>query len=61
MSSLSRAEIKQRAEAEIKRVREEMYGVARTVLKDKPNAPQMPDTPSDDQQQASGVRGPHFC
>jgi uncharacterized protein (DUF885 family) len=53
MSSLSRAEIKQRAEAEIKRVREEMYGVARTVLKDKPNAPQMPDTPSDDQQQAA--------
>jgi uncharacterized protein (DUF885 family) len=53
MSSLSRAEIRQRAEAEIKRVREEMYGLSRDVLKDKPNAPQMPDAPSDDQQQAA--------
>ena len=45
MSSLSRAEIKQRAEAELKRVRAEMYAIARTVLKDKPNAPAMPATP----------------
>ena len=52
-SSLSRAEIKQRAEAELKRVREEMYGLARTVLKDRPGAPQMPDAPGDDQQQAA--------
>jgi len=51
LSSLSRAEIKQRAEGELKRVREEMYGIARKVLKDKPDAPQMPDAPSDDQQQ----------
>ena len=51
MSSLSRADIKQRAESELKRVRGEMYGIARTVLKDKPNAPEMPDTPTDDQQQ----------
>jgi uncharacterized protein (DUF885 family) len=51
LSSLSRADIKQRAEAELKRVREEMYGIARTVLKDKAGAPQMPDAPSDDQQQ----------
>ena len=50
-SALSRAEIKQRAEAEIKRVRGEMYGIARTVLKDKPNAAQMPDAPNDAQQQ----------
>ncbi|MEO6264769.1 MAG: DUF885 domain-containing protein [Luteimonas sp.] len=50
-SALSRAEIKQRAEAELKRVRGEMYGIARTVLKDKPNASQMPDAPSDAQQQ----------
>lgn len=50
-SSLSRAEIKQRAEAELKRVREEMYGIARTVLKDKPNAPALPETPSADEQQ----------
>jgi uncharacterized protein (DUF885 family) len=52
-SSLSRAEIKQRAEGELKRVREEMYGLARTVLKDRPGAPQMPDAPGDDQQQAA--------
>ncbi len=51
LSSLSRADIKQRAEAELKRVREEMYGIARNVLKDKPGAPQMPDGPSDAQQQ----------
>ncbi|HWU69898.1 MAG TPA: DUF885 domain-containing protein, partial [Pseudoxanthomonas sp.] len=50
-SSLSRAEIKQRAEAELKRVREEMYGIARTVLKDRPNAPALPETPSADEQQ----------
>ena len=50
-SALSRAEIKQRAEAELKRVREEMYGIARTVLKDKPDAPQTPDAPSDEQRQ----------
>lgn len=50
-SALSRAEIKQRAEAELKRVRDEMYGIARTVLKDKPDAPQMPDAPSDEQRQ----------
>jgi len=52
-SALSRAEIKQRSEAELKRVREEMYGIARTVLKDKPGAPQMPDAPSGEQQQAA--------
>ena len=52
-SALSRAEIKQRSEAELKRVREEMYGIARTVLKDKPGASQMPDAPSGEQQQAA--------
>lgn len=51
LSSLSRADIKQRAEGELKRVREEMYGIARTVLKDKDGAPEMPDAPSDEQQQ----------
>ena len=51
LSSLSRTEIKQRAEDEIKRVRAEMYDVARTVLKDKPNAPDMPDAPTAEQQQ----------
>ncbi|MEP6632875.1 MAG: DUF885 domain-containing protein [Luteimonas sp.] len=52
-SVLTRAEIKQRAESELKRVRDEMYGIAQTVLKDKPNAPPMPETPSDDQRQAA--------
>lgn len=51
MSSLSRAEIKQRAESELKRVRGEMYGIARTVLKDKAGAPALPEAPTDDQQQ----------
>jgi uncharacterized protein (DUF885 family) len=51
MSSLSRAEIKQRAEAELKRVRGDMYAIAQTVLKDKPGAPEMPAAPSEDQQQ----------
>ena len=51
LSSLSCADIKQRAEGELKRVREEMYGIARTVLKDKPGAPEMPDTPTAEQQQ----------
>jgi hypothetical protein len=39
LSSLSRADIRQRADGELKRVREEMYGIARTVLKDKPARP----------------------
>ena len=51
VSSLSRADIKQRAESELKRVRNDMYRIARTVLKDKPGAPMMPDAPTDDQQQ----------
>ncbi|MDR7069225.1 uncharacterized protein (DUF885 family) [Pseudoxanthomonas japonensis] len=51
LSSLSRADIKQRAEGELKRVRAEMYGIARTVLKDKPGAPALPETPTADEQQ----------
>ena len=51
LSSLSRADIKQRAEGELKRVREEMYAIARTVLKDEAGAPAMPDAPDDGQQQ----------
>ncbi len=50
-STLSRAEIRQRAEAEIKRVRGEMYGIARTVLKDRESAPPLPVTPTAAQQQ----------
>jgi len=51
LSSLSRADIKQRAEGELKRVRGEMYAIAQQVLKDKPNAPALPDNPDDGQQQ----------
>lgn len=53
LSSLSRADIKQRAESELKRVRGEMYGIARTVLKGTPGAPKLPESPDDDQQQAA--------
>ena len=52
-SSLSRAEIRQRAEAELKRTREEMYRVARTMLADAPGADARPEAPSDAQQQAT--------
>jgi uncharacterized protein (DUF885 family) len=52
-SELSRAEIGQRAEAEITRVRAEMYQTARTVLDGKPGAPALPETPDDPQQQAA--------
>nr|WP_298129278.1 DUF885 domain-containing protein [uncultured Pseudoxanthomonas sp.] len=51
LSSLSRADIKQRAEGELKRVREKMYGIARTVLKDKSGAPALPEAPTADEQQ----------
>ncbi len=51
MSSLSRAEIKQRAEAELTRVRSEMYAIAQQVLKGKANAPALPEKPNDEQQQ----------
>lgn len=50
-SSLSRAEIRRRAEAELKRVRNEMYGIARTVLRGKASASDMPENPSDLQRQ----------
>jgi len=52
-SSLSRTEIRERAEAELARVRDEMYAVARTVLKDRPGAPELPDQPDEAQRQAA--------
>jgi uncharacterized protein (DUF885 family) len=51
MSSLSRAEIRQRAESELTRVRGEMYGIAQQVLKGRKGAPATPDDPTDDQRQ----------
>ncbi|AXK73238.1 DUF885 domain-containing protein [Lysobacter sp. TY2-98] len=51
MSSLSRQEIGERAKAELSRVRGEMYGIARTVLKGRKGAPPLPANPTDDQRQ----------
>ncbi|HVI25206.1 MAG TPA: DUF885 domain-containing protein [Xanthomonadaceae bacterium] len=51
MSSLSRAEIRQRAEAEVTRVRDEMYAIARQVLAGRKGAPATPESPTDDQRQ----------
>ncbi|HLT44734.1 MAG TPA: DUF885 domain-containing protein [Luteimonas sp.] len=52
-SSLTRQEIRQRAEAELVRIRDEMYTVARGVLAGKAGAPTMPDAPSEEQKQAA--------
>jgi uncharacterized protein (DUF885 family) len=52
-SSLGRAEIRQRAEAELARVREEMYAVARTVLAGREGAPPTPEQPDEAQRQAA--------
>jgi uncharacterized protein (DUF885 family) len=51
MSSLSRAEIGERARAELKRVRSEMYELARTVLKGRRGAPPTPASPTEAQRQ----------
>jgi len=52
-SSLSRSEIRQRAEAELARVRGEMYAIARTVLEDRADAPPLPEDPDEAQRQAA--------
>ncbi len=51
-SPLSRQKIRERAQAEIVRVRAEMYEIARKALAGKSGAPPMPDAPTPDQQQA---------
>jgi uncharacterized protein (DUF885 family) len=51
-SPLTRAEIRQRAESEVTRVRQEMYAIARSVLADTKDAPPLPEQPSPEQQQA---------
>ncbi|MDH4290963.1 MAG: DUF885 domain-containing protein, partial [Aquincola sp.] len=53
MSPLSRGEIRARAEAEVGRVRNEMYAVARTVLAGRDGAPPLPESPTAEQQQAA--------
>jgi uncharacterized protein (DUF885 family) len=52
-SPLTRAEIRQRAESELERVRKEMYAIARTVLAGKADAPELPEAPTAEQQQAA--------
>lgn len=52
-SSLSRSEIRQRAEAELARVRAEMYAIARTMLEDRADAPPLPEDPDEAQRQAA--------
>lgn len=52
-STLSRAEIRQRADAAVTRVREEMYRVAKLALAGRADAPGTPDLPSPEQQQAA--------
>jgi uncharacterized protein (DUF885 family) len=52
-STLSREEIRKRAEAEIVRTRVQMYAIARGVLAGKPGAPATPKHPTPDQQQAA--------
>jgi uncharacterized protein (DUF885 family) len=52
MSPLSRQEIRKRAEAEVVRVRAEMYAVSVAALKGRKDAPAMPDSPAAAEQQA---------
>ncbi len=54
-SSLNRAEIRRRAEAAVIDVRKKMYDVSRKALTGRPNALEMPDNPTAEQQQA-GIR-----
>jgi len=51
-SSLTRAQIRQRADAALTRCREEMYRVSRQALAGRADAPPTPDAPTPEQQQA---------
>jgi uncharacterized protein (DUF885 family) len=52
-SPLTRAEIRRRGEAELVRIRSEMYALSRTVLAGRPGVPATPPSPSPAQQQAA--------
>ena len=52
-SPMSRAEIRRRAEAELTAVRAQMYDIARGVLAGRDGAPESPESPSPEQQQAT--------
>ncbi|HKY91637.1 MAG TPA: DUF885 domain-containing protein [Nevskiaceae bacterium] len=52
-STLSREEIRRRAESELERVSVQMYGHARDVLRDRRDAPALPDAPTEAQRTAA--------
>ena len=52
-SSLTRAQIRERADAALTRCREEMYRVSRQALAGRPGAPATPDNPTPEQQQGA--------
>jgi uncharacterized protein (DUF885 family) len=52
-SPLSRAEIRTRAEAAMAKTRAEMYAQARKILTGRPEAPPLPEAPSDGEQRAA--------
>jgi uncharacterized protein (DUF885 family) len=54
-SPLSRQEIRSRASSELKRVRSEMYDIARAALTGRSDAPALPVMPNPDEQQAGIV------
>jgi uncharacterized protein (DUF885 family) len=53
LSNLTRAEIRQRADAAVVSVREEMYRVSKQALAGRSGAPATPDAPTPEQQQAA--------
>jgi uncharacterized protein (DUF885 family) len=53
VSTLSRQDIRARAQSELVAARAEMYTIARTVLAGRPGAPALPESPSPDQQQTA--------
>jgi uncharacterized protein (DUF885 family) len=52
-SPLTRAEIRTRAVSELQKTRAEMYDIARRVLRGRPKAPPLPDTPDENAQQTA--------
>lgn len=52
-TNLTRADIRQRAEAAVRSVREEMYRVSKLALAGRADAPATPDNPTPEQQQAA--------
>jgi uncharacterized protein (DUF885 family) len=55
VSTLSRQDIRARAQSELVATRAQMYAIARTVLAGRPAAPALPESPTPDQQQTAIV------